>query len=260
MNIARVLAAVLLVSPVVVNAGDPTRGNTLYHSTYQCNACHVGQPTSTTDIVVNGGGSAAVIVTAIQSILPMRRYAQTLANSPTDLDDIAAYLAQFVANAPAATQVVEYYHAAFDHYFVTLIGGEIAGLDAGTIGGWVRTGFSFKGYAAPVAGAATVCRFFSTAFAPKSSHFYTAFPEECATVKASADWTYEGDVMYLPTPAADGTCAAGTVPVYRLYNNGQGGAPNHRFTVDPAQRDAMLAQGWVLEGNAPGFAMMCAPA
>mgnify|MGYP000208009016 CR=1 FL=1 len=34
----------------------------------------------------------------------------------------------------------------------------------------------------------------------------------------------------------------------RLYNDGQGGAPNHRYTTLVTIRDAMLAQGWIAEG------------
>ena len=48
------------------------------------------------------------------------------------------------------------------------------------------------------------------------------------------------------------------VPVYRLYNNGQSGAPNHRYVTVPAVRDQMLASGWIQEGNMPGLAFMCA--
>ena len=47
--------------------------------------------------------------------------------------------------------------------------------------------------------------------------------------------------------------------VYRLYNNGQGNAPNHRYVSEPLLRDQMLASGWVLEGNRPGLAFACAP-
>jgi hypothetical protein len=46
---------------------------------------------------------------------------------------------------------------------------------------------------------------------------------------------------------------------YRIYNNGMGGAPNHRFTVLSNVRDQVLAADWVIEGNGPGFASMCAP-
>jgi len=163
---------------------------------------------------------------------------------------------------PATAIAVEYYHSVFDHYFVTRNADEIAKLDNGTFVGWARTGQSFKVYATATPGANSVCRFFSTAFDPKSSHFYTPFAAECASVKASPSWQFEGEgneVFYLPVGSPTGTCADGTVPVYRLYNNGMGGAPNHRFTTSPATRDQMVAAGWVIEGNGPGLAAMCAP-
>ena len=163
---------------------------------------------------------------------------------------------------PVAATAVEYYHAAFDHYFITRNPDEIAKLDNGTFVGWARTGQSFKVYAAPTAGANSVCRFFSTAFNPRSSHFYTPFAVECASVRSNPSWQFEGegsDVFYLPVGSATGACAAGTVPVYRLYNNGMGSAPNHRYTASPETREQMVAAGWVIEGNGPGLAFMCAP-
>jgi mono/diheme cytochrome c family protein len=159
---------------------------------------------------------------------------------------------------------IEYYNAGFGHYFVTAIPDEITKLDDGTFAGWQRTGLSFNVYAvanAP-AGSAVVDRFFSTSFAPKSSHFYTANPAEYQAVLANPDWQFEGQVFSVLMPAADGSCPAGTLPVYRLYNNGQGGAPNHRFTTDLATRNAMLAlpgaQAWVAEGAGIGVGM-CSP-
>jgi len=47
----------------------------------------------------------------------------------------------------------------------------------------------------------------------------------------------------------DGACPAGTQILYRLYNNGQTGAPNHRYTVSPAIRSQMIAQGFVPEDS-----------
>jgi hypothetical protein len=153
---------------------------------------------------------------------------------------------------------VEYYHAAFDHYFVTYIPDEITKLDNGTFVGWQRTGETFNVYADVPAGSSPVCRFFSTAFGPKSSHFYTPDAPECATVKANPDWQFEAEVFSLPRPDANGVCAAG-VPVYRLYNNGQGGAPNHRYTTSLATRAVMLSKGWIGEGNGTAGAIMCSP-
>jgi len=69
-------------------------------------------------------------------------------------------------------------------------------------------------------------------------------------------------VFNVPVPATDGTCAAGTIPVYRLYNNGQGAAPNHRFTTDLTVRDTMLARAadkaWIAEGMGIGVGF-CSP-
>jgi hypothetical protein len=55
------------------------------------------------------------------------------------------------------------------------------------------------------------------------------------------------------------SCAAGFMPGYRLYNNGQGGAPNHRYTTNFNVRGQMLAQGWVPEGLGPDGVETCAP-
>ncbi|MFO1303105.1 MAG: choice-of-anchor D domain-containing protein [Burkholderiales bacterium] len=163
---------------------------------------------------------------------------------------------------PPTAIAVEYYHAAFDHYFVTAIADEITKLDNGTFVGWARTGKQFKVYTATGTSLSGVCRFFSTSFNPKSSHFYTASASECTVVKSNKDWTFEDVVFYLPTPAADGSCAAGTAPVYRLYNNGQGAAPNHRLTTDAAVRSEMMSRPdptkWIPEGLGIGVTM-CSP-
>ncbi len=76
---------------------------------------------------------------------------------------------------PPHLTVVEFYHASFDHYFMTPVPAEIALLDARThpFEGWSRTGFSFNAYAPATTPAlyVGVCRFFNIFFAPKSSHF-----------------------------------------------------------------------------------------
>lgn len=259
MRLAKLIVLIALAATAtgLQAAGDPTRGNTLYHATYGCDACH-GNPGPNSNRAPIAT-TAAALLSAIQDVTEMRtRYQRTLGQLPADLDDIAAYLASFGA-ASATADVIEYYHANFDHYFITANTDEITKLDSGVFAGWVRTGYAFKAYPTARSGASAVCRFFSTSFAPKSSHFYTPFVDECALVRTNANWQYEGDVLYVPLSAADGTCGAGTRPVYRLYNNGQGDAPNHRYTADIAQRDQMLTKNWVLEGNGPGFAFVCAP-
>lgn len=89
------------------------------------------------------------------------------------------------AGAPAGDRrAVVYYHAAFNHYFVSADLDEIAGLDAGVFQGWARIGESFRVAEGDDAGNLPVCRFFGVGFAPLSSHFYTPYPAECDVVKA----------------------------------------------------------------------------
>jgi len=57
------------------------------------------------------------------------------------------------------------------------------------------------------------------------------------------DWTFEGQVFNIVNPALDGSCGTGTLPVYRRYINGTGGAPNHRYTAVAEIRDPMIAAG-----------------
>jgi hypothetical protein len=168
------------------------------------------------------------------------------------------------ANAPAGAsatreRAIEYYHAGLDHYFVTTIPVEIARLDDGSIAGWARTGESFAVLPADGSAGAPVCRFFSAAFAPKSSHFYTPFQRECDLVKANADWQYEATVFAVELPDAAGNCAPAWAPLYRLYNDGIGGAPNHRYTTALDVRAAMVARGWIPEGMGPFGVIACVP-
>ena len=74
-------------------------------------------------------------------------------------------------------------------------------------------------------------------------------------------WQLEADEIYYIGLAdyATGACPAGTVPLYRMYNNMLGGAPNHRFTGSLAARNAMVAQGWVAEGSGPNVVYGCTP-
>ena len=64
-------------------------------------------------------------------------------------------------------------------------------------------------------------------------------------------------MFYTKVPPAAGACAAGTA-VYRLYNNGQGGAPNHRYTTSFAVRAAMLAADGLRKATAIGV-ISCVP-
>ena len=164
------------------------------------------------------------------------------------------------SDAGAATlTAIEYFHPGYGHYFVTASPAEIASLDAGKFAGWQRTGESFGVLELDTAGAANVCRFWTAqAFAPKSSHFYTPLASECASVKLRPHWQFEGEVFSMVLPQGEGTCAAGTLPLYRLYNDGMTGAPNHRYTTSLEIRSRMLAEGWTAEGSGIGV-IGCVP-
>jgi len=243
--------------------GDPVRGNTLYHVTYLCTDCHDATPTRKFAFV---GASPDNVLASIGRVPTMANlYLSTLFNNTVDIADLAAYFAQIVA-APVTTTttLVEYHHASFDHYFITSVAAEIALLDAKAppFQDWSRTGFSFKAYVnlgAPASSVA-ICRFFNDHFAPKSSHFYAPHGFGCeATISTFPDWKLEDDKLFnAMLPDAGGVCPSGTIPVYRLYNNGMGSAPNHRFVTSLTERQNMVDKGYVPEGIGIGVGM-CVP-
>ena len=170
-----------------------------------------------------------------------------------------------VRQSPATVNVVEYHHGSFDHYFITSVAAEIALLDARAppFQDWSRTGYSFNSYVNATAPASSVaiCRFFNESFAPKSSHFYAPHGLGCeATIAGFPDWKLEDDKLFNAVlPDSKGVCPSGTVPVYRMYNQGMGNAPNHRFVTSAAERQRMINQGWVAEGNGIGVGTCALP-
>jgi hypothetical protein len=160
---------------------------------------------------------------------------------------------------------VEYYHATFDHYFVTALPSEIATLDSGQTTGWSRTGRGFQVVSATITGmpASPVCRFY---IPPQhgDSHFFSASPVECAAIRAKigVDPNYNGYIeespnafqIFLPD-SSTGACFA--APLYRLWN--QRADSNHRYTTDPDIKAAMIAKGYMAEGYGPDAVAMCTP-
>ncbi len=160
--------------------------------------------------------------------------------------------------ARSATVVAsEFFHGKMEHYFVTAFAAEEATLEAGNA--WARTATQYRVHDTPGTGLVPVCRFFSASFAPLSSHFYTADAAECEIVRANPRWTFEGVAFFVKSAVSDGSCAAGWAPVYRLYNDGVTGAPNHRYTPRRAERDNFLAHGWLAEGAGALGVAFCVP-
>ena len=169
------------------------------------------------------------------------------------------------AGAQAVT-VIEYYNVALDHYFITSLQPDIDALDSGHFFGWSRTGLTFQAFADQASGGPgvnPVCRFLIPP--PADSHFFSASPAECAAVlaKIPIDPNYHGfayetaNAFYIAVPDATGACPAGTIPVYRLWN--QRADSNHRYTADPATKALMLAKGYAAEGNGADAVDMCTP-
>jgi photosystem II stability/assembly factor-like uncharacterized protein len=158
-------------------------------------------------------------------------------------------------------RAIEFYHAGFDHFFVSADVDEIAGLDAGVFAGWVRTGEGFRVAEAATPGHLPACRFFSTGFGAVSTHFYTPYPVECEIVKADPNWQYEKVAFGLALPDASTLgCPPDTRPLYRAWNRNMGGAPNHRYNTDLwSVVLSVLRQGWILEGDAKTLVFACVP-
>jgi len=180
-----------------------------------------------------------------------------IADTADQIYDSAVFLASGGIRSPGSGPVtnsnviraIEYYHAGFNHYFVTTIPNEITLLDNGTFKGWARTGKAFNLFKLGTPGTLDVSRFFSTTLVSTaiSTHFYTANAPETASLKANPRWTFEDAVFGVEPPVA--ACPAGTTALYRAYNNSMGGVPNHRFLTDLGELNYMISLGWTREGD-----------
>ena len=162
-------------------------------------------------------------------------------------------LSQYLTPSSGGTStstVWEFYNSILNHYFVTAMAAEANGIDSGGAGpGWSRTGYTFKAYPLNGSSGSPVCRFYGAP--PVNSHFYIGNPAECAGLMTVAGLKYEGLVFNLGLPSGT-SCASGTVPVYRAYNNGYvtGAGANHRYMTSYSVYQNMVSAGWVPEGIA----------
>lgn len=177
---------------------------------------------------------------------------------------VAGSLALVMLPPPVAlVDVIEYYHAAFGHYFLSADPAEIAALDSHYYTGWERTGEKFKAYVTGSSAGGTmnpVCRYYGLPSAGLDSHFFSASALECFEVNArfGTEWLFESDNVFqidLPEPTT-GACPAGTWPVYRVFKGVHD--PNHRYMTSPTLREIMEAAGWRREGYGPDATVMCA--
>ncbi len=170
----------------------------------------------------------------------------------------AVLAAQAMAPPSLTVPVIEYYNAALDHYFITWVPAEIAALDAGTVlRGWQRTGATFNVYPGAQPGSSPVCRYYLPP-AYGDSHFFGRGTYECdQTGLRNPGFELESAEFMDVVLPVNGVCAVGTLPVYRVFSNRPDA--NHRYMTDRALRDAMVARGWLAEGDGPDLVVMCAP-
>ncbi|MCC7327997.1 MAG: M36 family metallopeptidase [Burkholderiales bacterium] len=174
--------------------------------------------------------------------------------------DNAGVVESFRATADAGVPVavIEFYNQALDHYFITWVGDEIAKLDNGTFKGWKRTGESFNVYANAQVGTSAVCRIYIPP-GKGDGHFFGRDRNECdGTIAKNPTFILESESFFHLFPPSLGNCAAGQVPVYRVFSNRVDA--NHRYTTSRATRDLMVTQGWIAEGDGADTVVMCAPA
>jgi hypothetical protein len=108
-----------------------------------------------------------------------------------------------------------------------------------------------------VSGTTPVCRFYLPP-AAGDSHFYGRDAAECeGTARNHPDFLLEAPAFMHLFPPAAGRCPAGSRPIHRAFNNRPDA--NHRYTARCAVRDAMVANGWLAEGDGPDLVAMCAP-
>ena len=163
---------------------------------------------------------------------------------------------------PGTVAVIEYYRADRDHYFLSADPVEIAYVDSYWRAIFKRTGEVFFAWVDPAlapANAQPVCRFYSP-LVLIDSHFYTASASECLFVQVHwpGVWLFENPAaFYVLLPDAFGNCPAGTLPVYRFFDNRQDA--NHRYTVNLSVRRAMINRKWVPEGTGPNAVSFCTP-
>jgi len=180
--------------------------------------------------------------------------------------NVATNFAGASASAPPLpVTAVEYFNQGLNHYFISALQPDIDALDSGRLQGWARTGFSFKVFASQMGAGATanpVCRIYIPP--PGDSHFFSASPQECDETRAKFP-TFEFEspnVFFIALPVTSGptagTCPAGTVAIYRVFNNRAD--PNHRYTTSRAIRDQMVALGGIAEGYGDDAVIMCGPA
>jgi len=148
-------------------------------------------------------------------------------------------------------QVVEYYNADLDHYFMTADPRERNVLDGGAIPGWTQTGNFYTAFAPGTNSPdlSPVCRLYGLPQAGINSHFFSANPSDCTFALETwpNSWELETADAFRAEPLPPtGFCPPNLYTVTRMYNNKPD--VNHRYVTLENTIWAMKARGWIEEG------------
>jgi hypothetical protein len=162
--------------------------------------------------------------------------------------------------ATATAQAVEYYYADWDYYFVTAFPSEIALLGRRRVRRQLeahrsivqRVDFRLGQHARGVP-------LLQQELCSEELALLHAVSERMPNGEAKPGLAVRGDCLLHGADFCQRQLHPGTIPLYRLYNNGKGGAPNHRYTTSQTILNQMLAAGWVYEGNGITRAFACLP-
>lgn len=242
-ELANIGSAPLVPSALVINGQDPYDFATISHGS--SDDCAVGRP------IAPGASCKLNFTFTPRAVGP--RIAQLVVDAPQLATLIALPLrGTGVDAAQGSVNVVEFFHAVRNHYFLTTEPAEAAMIDAGGVGpGWVRTGLGFRVWPAatqmPIA-THDACRYFGTPGIGPDAHFFTAFAAECEILRNRPAWLFEGLAFRTVLPVA-GACAGGFDAVVRLYWHGTVASEvRHRYVMDPEVVTAMANAGWIVEG------------
>jgi uncharacterized delta-60 repeat protein len=160
----------------------------------------------------------------------------------------------------AFTGLIEYVNDR-DQYFLTASPSEFGALDRSATPAWYRTGYAFRAprSADVAADSVPVCRFLGKQEFGLGTYFFTADPQECASLAADPihAWALQStEAFRVEIPdRATGACIRGGMPIFRLLANRSDSA--HRFTTSYSVKAGALAKGWFAEGYGPRSVAMC---
>lgn len=176
------------------------------------------------------------------------------------LDCFGPAYGQIASINPGHARVTEFQNTILGHFFMTGDESEKTAIRNGLAGpGWVETGQNFWAWTPTVTQeSAFVCRFYGDPVKGPNSHFYSASTDECrgllnlqeSTPVSQPRWNSEGYAFKVSLPDRPNHCRGDNLPVYRAYNNGfsHGIDSNHRYALDRALLQPLVAQGWTEEG------------